>query len=131
MEEENKINRSMGELLGDLSREVTQLARQEFEYARTELTQKVARISKDAILIGIGGSLAYAGLLCLLAAGVYALALVVPWWLGALIVAAVALFLGSLILAVGVYRLHKRNLAPRQTLVQIKEDKEWLTKQIT
>ena len=129
--EESKTNHSLSELFGELSHEFRKLARQEFEYAQVEFTEKITRISKDALFVGIGGSLAYAGLLCLIAAAVCALALVVSWWLAAFIVAAITIFFGLLLLSLGIYRLRKRRLVPTRTIEHLKEDKEWLTKQIT
>src|SRR5687767_9425264 len=65
--------RSIGDLLSELSRETATLVRQEVALARTELTRSVARIQRHAVLIVAGGALAYAGMLSLVAALVLAL----------------------------------------------------------
>ena len=60
--------RSLGQLFGDLSRQLSTLVRQEIDLARTEVTTKAGAATRDAALIGVGGALAYAGLLVLLGA---------------------------------------------------------------
>src|SRR5688500_14627804 len=80
-------DRSLGQLFGDLSRQLTTLVRQEFELARTEVTSRAGAATRDAALIGVGGALAYAGLLVLLAAVVLVLVQAgLEPWLAALIV---------------------------------------------
>jgi len=129
--EERKMGSSLGQLFGDLARQASTLARQELEYAKVELSRKIVLVSKDVIYVCIGGLLVYAGLLCLLAAAVCALALLAPWWLAALIVAVGALFFGFLILIIGINRVRRLHLTLDRTMGQLKEDKEWLRKQIT
>jgi hypothetical protein len=79
--------RSLGQLFGDLSRQLSTLVRQEIDLARTEVTTKAGAASRDVAMIGAGGALAYAGLLVLLAAVVLLLIEAgLDEWLAALIV---------------------------------------------
>lgn len=72
-------DRSLGELVGDLSRETRTLVRQEVALAKTELTQTATEVGKDVGFLAVGGAVAYAGFLAILAAIILALALVLPW----------------------------------------------------
>lgn len=47
-------SRSIGELLGDLGRQVGTLVRRELDLARTEVSSSVGRLSRDAGLVGSG-----------------------------------------------------------------------------
>src|SRR5258705_12574416 len=59
---------SIGELLGELSQDVTQLMRQEIQLAKTEMHEKVARITTDLVALAAGGVVASLGGLALTAA---------------------------------------------------------------
>jgi len=48
--------RSLGELLGDLTREISTLVRQEMSLAKTEMSQKMSRVGKDVGFLAAGGA---------------------------------------------------------------------------
>ena len=122
---------SLGDLFSNLTAETAALVRQEAALAQVELTNKATAVGKDVGYLVVGGAVAYAALLVLLAAVVMILANVVPMWASALIVAvivgAVAFFLISSALAA----LRKIELTPRETVESIKEDAKWLKNQVT
>ncbi|WP_405111047.1 phage holin family protein [Micromonospora sp. NBC_01405] len=89
---------STAELVQRATEQVSRLVRDELALARAELTQKGKHAGIGIGLFGGGGALALYGLGALVAAVILLLALVMPAWLGALIVA-VALFLLAGILA--------------------------------
>lgn len=89
---------STGELLTRLSTQLTALVKGELELARAELTAKGKRAGVGAGLAGAGGVIALYGVGALVAAAVAALALLLPVWLSAVIVAA-ALFVVAGVLA--------------------------------
>ena len=125
-------NRSLGELFAELSRETSQLVRQEFALAKTEMTEKAREAGAQGAKVAAGGVLAHGALLVFIAAIVIALAQVgVPAWLSALIVA-IALAVVAYALAMrGVSRLKQTSFAPRQTiesLESLKEDRTWTTR---
>lgn len=80
---------STGELIGQLSEQVSRLVRDEARLAQLEVTQKAKRLGVGAGLFGGAGLTAFLGLAVLVAAAVLGLAEVVPGWLAALIVAVV------------------------------------------
>jgi uncharacterized membrane protein YqjE len=93
---------STAELMSRLSADGSQLVRDEIALAKLELGQKAKQVGLGAGLFGAAGVLAAYGFGTLLAAIVLALALVLPAWAAALIVAAV-LFIGA-----GAAALHGR-----------------------
>jgi hypothetical protein len=123
-------DRSLGELLGDLTREMTTLLRHEVTLARTEMTQKAARVGKDVGMLAAGGAVAYAGLFALLAALIGLLAHAgMPWWGAALLVGVVVTAIGGWLVQNSLAALRHVELTPQQTLESLKEEKSWINKQ--
>lgn len=131
MMQERKDERSLGELFGDLAKETSDLVRQEVQLAKTEMTQKVSAVGKDAGMIAAGGFVAYAGLLALIATVIIALGqLGVPWWLSALIVGVVVAAVGYFLIQKGINAIKRTNMAPKQTIQTLKEDRQWASEQM-
>jgi uncharacterized membrane protein YqjE len=119
---------SLGELLSDLSQDLTELVRQEAQLARTELHEKLSRITVDLASLAAGGVVAALGGLAVTAAII--LFLVHPVglspWLAALVVAVVLGLAGFLMLRRGITDLKRTDPAPRRTLETIKDDIQWV-----
>ncbi|HEU4568682.1 MAG TPA: phage holin family protein [Marmoricola sp.] len=79
---------STAELLSRLSEQSTELVRKEIELAKVELTEKARHLGLGAGLFSTAGLLALYGLAAAIATVMIALAIVLPWWLSALIVTA-------------------------------------------
>lgn len=122
--------RPLNELFGDLMQEVKLLLRQEMQLLKIEMSHKVSQAGKDVALLAIGGALAYAGLLVLLAAATLALALVIPGWASALIVGLIVVGAGYVLFQKGMSDLKKFNPAPQQTIDSLKETKIWTTQAV-
>jgi putative superfamily III holin-X len=123
--------RSLGELFGDLTRDMSTLIRQETQLATTEMTQKAARVGKSSgVLVG-GALVAYAGFFALLWAIVYGLTSLsgMPLWASFLIVAVIVLAIGGFLSWRGYDALRKTDLVPRQTVETLKEDAQWAKEQ--
>lgn len=120
-------DRSLGELFGDLTREMGDLFRQEVQLARVEMTQKATETGKNVAFIAVGGAIAYAGLLALIATLVIILAtLGLQWWLAALIVTVIVLVIGGVLVMQGLAKMKRTSLVPTQTMQTLKEDQEFL-----
>ncbi len=89
---------STGQLISRLTDQISRLVRDEARLAQAEVTQKAKRLGIGAGLFGGAGLFAFFGLAALIATAILALALVLPGWLAALIVA-VALFAVAGVLA--------------------------------
>ena len=124
-------DRSLGELFSDLSREMSALVRQEVALAKTEMTEKVSVIGKNAALVAVGGALLFTALLALVATCIIALANAMPWWLAALIVTIIVAIIGGVVAWMGVENLKRASIAPTQTVDTIKEDATWIKQQAT
>jgi hypothetical protein len=123
--------RSLGELFGDLTREISTLVRQEATLAKTEITQKVSHVGKDVGMLAAGGAVAYAGLLAIVAAVIIGLANAgLPWWAAALLVGIVVAGTGGFLVQRGISALKQEDLAPRETIETVKEDTQWARRQI-
>jgi len=122
--------RSLGELLSELSRETGQLVRKEVELATTEMTAKAQQAATSAGFVAAGGALTHAGLLVLLAAFVIVLnQFGVAPWLSALIVAIVTMIVGYVLVNMGLTRLRRISVTPAATVHTLKETAAWTTRQ--
>src|SRR5688500_8902232 len=122
---------SLGELFRALASDTGVLVRKEVELAKTEMAGKAKVVAKDGALIAGGGALAYYATFLLLAALVLGLGTVMPLWASALIVG-VVLAAGAGVLAfIGVKKLKKVDPAPRETIRKLKENKLWLSEQMS
>jgi drug/metabolite transporter (DMT)-like permease len=127
---EKRDDRSLGELLAELSRETGVLVRKEVELATTEMTAKAKKAGADAGTAAAGGALAHAGLLILLAALVLGLAqLGIEPWLSALIVGIVTVAAGYMLVNKGLTSMKRATVAPTQTIETLKENARWTTRQ--
>jgi drug/metabolite transporter (DMT)-like permease len=125
-----KDERSLGELLSELSRETSLLVRKEVELATTEMTAKARAASANVAAIAAGGALAHAALLVLLAALVVGLSqLGIAPALAATIVAVVVAAVGYFLIHMGVSRLRSTRVVPTHTIETLKEDAKWTTRQ--
>ena len=131
MMQEREEDRSLGELFAELAADMGTLVRKEVELARTEMTQKASRVGKDVGFLAVGGAVAYAGLLAIVAAIIIGLAtLGLQWWLAALIVGLVVAGIGYFLVQKGLDALKREDIAPRQTIETLQEDKEWAKEQL-
>lgn len=129
--QQSREDRSLGELFSELSRETSTLFRQEIALAKTEMTEKATTVGKNVGFLAVGGAVAYAGFLVLLGALVVILALFLPWWLSALIVGVIVAAVGYALVQKGLSTLKQVDMAPRETIESLKEDKEWVKEQVS
>jgi len=128
---QQRDQRSLGELFGDLSRQMSALVRQEIELARAEVTGKATAAARDVAIMGSGIGLLYAALLVLLGAAVLFLAdQGVSPWLAALVVAIVVAAIGGLLVMSSRQALASRDMAPKRTVETLRDDAEWAKERI-
>lgn len=124
-------DRSLGQLFGDLSRQLGTLVRKEIELARTEMTARATTFGREAAMVGAGGALAYgAVLIALVAIALLLVDLGVEPWLAFLIVAAVVGIVAAVLIQRGRAELGKADLTPHETIETLKEDAEWAKQQV-
>lgn len=128
---ELREERTLGELFGRLTQDMTLLVRQEVQLARAELSEKVSQVATNLVKVVAGGMVAYVGGLALVAALVLALhelAHIAPW-VSALIVGAVLAGVGYFMLQGGLRDLKRVDLSPRRTVETLKDDVQWAKEQ--
>jgi hypothetical protein len=107
------------------------LVSQEVTLARTELTEKASLVGKDVAMLAVGGLVAYAGLLAIIAGVIVLLAQQgLPLWASALIVGVIIAAVGYLLVQRGISALRQQDLTPRQTIESLKEDTQWAKEQV-
>jgi hypothetical protein len=123
-------NRSLGELVAELTNELGRLIRQEMELARRDFSSRLGQARRGAGLVAAGGSLALAGLVVVLAALVLVLmALGLDPWLSASIVGVATLAGAYALVKMGLSRITRTSIVPAGAIESIKEDAKWVTGQ--
>jgi hypothetical protein len=116
---------SAGELVRQLSEQVSRLIRDELKLAEYEMTSKARRIGRGAGMFGGSGLVALYGIGCLLAAAIIGLAGVLPAWAAALIVGGALLLIAGLAALVGKSQVSRATPpVPEQTVQSVKADME-------
>ena len=128
-EQQERDDRSIGELFAELSQKTTTLVRQEIELAKVEMSQKASRVGKNVGFLLIGGVVAYTGLLAVVGAGIILLGEVIAYWLSAAIIGVVIAAVGAFLVVKGASTLRQEEPTPRETIETLQEDKEWLKDQ--
>ena len=130
----NDGRKGLGTLLRDLAEGSAGLVRNEVKLAQIEVKTAVAGVGRGTAFVATGGVLALLGALSLLT-GLVLLSgdqwLRDRYWLAALIVMAIAFIAAFALAKRGMAQLSPANLAPDQTVATLKEDKEWLKRQLT
>jgi uncharacterized membrane protein YqjE len=122
--------RSTGELVKDLSNQVSLLARQEIELAKAEMAEKGRRAGLGLGLVAAAGVSALLALGTLTACVVLALDGAMPAWLAALIVALTWSVVAAVLASVGKQKMEQAGTpVPEQTVESVKEDIKWLKDQ--
>ena len=124
--ETESADASIGELIGNISNDLSTLFRQEVELAKVELRQEATKAGKAAGMLGAAGFAGYMTVLLLSFAVVYGLSNVMDAGWAALIVAVVWAIVGGVLYANGRRKLKTVSPVPRQTVETVKEDAQWL-----
>jgi nitrate/nitrite transporter NarK len=117
---------SIGQLISDISDDLSRLFRQEVELAKAEVRQEATKAGKAAGMLGGAGFAGYMVALLLTFAVVFGLGNVMDLGWAALIVAVVWAVVGGVLYASGRRRLRTVSPVPRQTVETLKEDAQWL-----
>jgi uncharacterized membrane protein YqjE len=126
-----KEERSLGELFSELASETGTLVRQEVALAQAELTKKAANVGKNVGYLVVGGVVAYAAALALMAAVIIGLSYFIPAWAAALVVGVVVGVAAYMMISSALGALKRADLAPSETVETLKEDAQWLKNQVS
>jgi len=127
--EPKQPERSLGELIGDLGRDLSVLVRQEIELGREEISAEVSKASRAGAAFGAAAGAAFFAAFALVLAAGWALAEVMPTGLAFLIV---GLVLGAVAAVLGLRgrkQIKEIEPKPEQTIETLREDAQWLKEQ--
>ena len=127
--EPKQAEKSLGELFGEMTTEVSQLMRKEVELAKVEIKDEVGRAGKAGGMLGAGAVTGYFALLFI--------SLALAWLLDQVMNTALAFFIVGLLYGIAAAVLITRGReqmkhvdpVPRQTVETLKEDAEWVKAQ--
>jgi hypothetical protein len=117
---------SIGELIGNISNDVSQLFRQEVELAKAEVKEEAAEAGKAAGMLGGAGFAGYMVALLLTLAAMFGLGNVMDLGWAALIIAVVWAAVAAILFIIGRRKLRTVSPVPHQTVQTLKEDAQWL-----
>lgn len=117
-------DRSLGDLVGTLGRDVVRLVRQEIQLARAEADESLKKAIAALVTIGVALAIALAGLVILLLAAVTALDNIWPAWVASLVVGGAAIIVAAIMAKSGQSKLRTTSLAPRRTKESLEHDRE-------
>ncbi len=137
--ERNKEDRTIGQLLKELTHESSTLLKQEVDLAKTEMSEKASRVGANLGEVAVGGGVAFLGAIALLLAVVYGLtsllnkfmSLGVAAWLAPLIVGIVLAAIGYSLIKKALATLKQESITPKRTTQSLQENKEWLKQKIS
>jgi len=119
-------DKSIGELIGEVSDDLSRLFRQEIELAKSEMRAEAGKAGKAAGMLGGAGLGGVMTVVLLSFALVFALGAVMPLGWAALIVAVLWAAATAILYAGGRQRLRQVDPMPRRTVETLKEDAQWL-----
>jgi uncharacterized membrane protein YqjE len=114
---------TLGALVHRLSEQIPQLVRSEMRLAQAELAQKGKAAGVGIGMFSVAGLLAFLGVATLVATAVLALALVLPGWLAALLVAVALLAAAAAAALLGKREVQQATPpVPERAVAGVKED---------
>ena len=117
--------RSIGEIVGDITQDLTTLVRQEMDLAKSEMKQEVAKVGKGIGMFGGAGAFGYLALIFLGMTLMWLLDNWMPVELAALIVTLVFAAVAAALALKGRQEIKDANPALPVTQQTIKEDARW------
>ena len=115
-------DRSLSELVSEVTTEVGNLFRKEVELARVETSEQVSRAAKAGGMLGAAAVIGFLDLILFAFAAAWALSEIVPEDVAFLIVAIVFAVVAAVLAVAGKKRIASINPVPTQTVQTLKDD---------
>ena len=119
-------DRSVGQLLGDVTRELQALVRKELELARAEAKEELQRAGAAGKRFGVAGLAGYLAVVMLSFAAAWALTALMPTGWAFFAVGVVLAAVAAAMALQGRRRLREFHPVPQETAETLKEDVQWL-----
>jgi hypothetical protein len=116
----------IGQLISEITGDISRLFRQEVELAKAEVRAEARKAGKAGGMLGGAALAAYLVVVLLSFALVFGLGAVMPLGWAALIVAVIWAVIGAVLYGAGRKQLKSIDPVPRQTAETLKEDAQWL-----
>lgn len=117
--------RSIPAVLKDIGTGIQEIVRSEIKLAKIEVAENVRNARSAAMMLSAGGALGLYAIGFILLAAMFALEIVMPAWLAALIIGVVLLIGAGVGISSGRRRL-KAIRPPEKTIQTVKEDLAWM-----
>ena len=124
-------DQSLGELLGRVSRDFSELVSTQVELAKVELKEEIAAAGRGAGILTGGVFCAYLAVLLLSFAAAWGLSEVLPEGVAFLIVGVVYAVAAAVLLPRGKDRLSRVRPVPERTAESVREDVQWAREQMS
>lgn len=118
-------DRSAGDIVQSVMRDVGEVVRGEVRLARAEMTDKAKQAGKAGGMFGGAAVCGLLGAAALVAAAIAGLANLMPLWAAAGVVALVLLCIAAVMFLAGRSKLKEVSPVPERTVETLKEDVEW------
>jgi uncharacterized membrane protein YqjE len=124
-------DQSLGELLGRVSRDFSELVSTQVELAKVELQEEIAAAGRGAGILTGGAFCAYLAVLLLSFAAAWGLSEVLPEGVAFLIVGVVYAVAAAVLLPKGKDKLSRVRPVPERTAESVREDVQWAREQMS
>lgn len=119
-------SRPLREIVGSLVADLRTIVRDEIRLALLELRAKLRKSRKGVVYLAAAAFLGFVAAECFVTACIVALAIVLPLWLSALIIAVLAALAAGGAFVIGRLALERVDPIPRQTLETLKDNLDWV-----
>lgn len=126
---ERHEERSATDIVQDLVQDLGNIVRAEIHLAKTEMTEKAAKAGRGAGMMGGAGVIGLLAGAALVTCCIAALAIAIPVWAAALIMAFLLGVIATAAFSAGRKQLKSVNPVPEQTARTIREDVQWAKRQ--
>lgn len=126
----NPDQRSIPEMFSDIAGHIQEIIRSEFALAKVEVKDKTAKAAPAVGRLGVGVGLGLFALGFFLLMIMFLLSLVLPMWLGALIVWVIVGSIALVLVGSGMAGLRRVRPAPERTVRTVKENVQWAKEQM-
>lgn len=116
---------SVGQLVGQVTTDLSTLMRQEFALAKAELTEEAKKAKKGAGSLGAAGYLGYLASIFASLTLMFLLDLFLPLWAAALVITVLYGLIAFVLFNKGKKQMKTVDPTPRQTVETLKEDVQW------